>query len=49
MSDKAIKVTINLKKTKETETENIIGFRIQTDKSIVLINDQEVEKSLAAS
>jgi CheY-like chemotaxis protein len=48
VSDKAIKVTINLKKAKETEAENIIGFRIQTDKSIVLINEQETEKSLAS-
>jgi CheY-like chemotaxis protein len=48
VSENAIKVTINLKKTKETETENIIGFRIQTDKSIVLINDIGVEHSLAA-
>lgn len=48
VSDKAIKVTINLKKIKETETENTIGLRIQTDKSIVLINDQEVEKNLAS-
>jgi CheY-like chemotaxis protein len=48
VSDKAIKVTINLKKAKETEAENIIGFRIQTDKSIVFINEQEVEKSLAS-
>jgi CheY-like chemotaxis protein len=48
VSDKAIKVTINLKKVKETDTENIIGFRIQTDKNIVLVNDQEAEKSLAS-
>ena len=48
VSDRAIKVTINLKKTKETETENIIGFRIQTDKSIVLIDESGSEKSLAA-
>jgi len=48
VSDKAIKVTITLKKAKETEVENIIGFRIQTDKSIVLINEQAVEKSLAS-
>lgn len=48
VSEKAIKVTINLKKTKETSTENIIGFRIQTDKSIVLIDNTGVEQSLAA-
>ena len=48
VSENAIKVTINLKKTKETGTENIIGFRIQTDKSIVIINDIGIEPSLAA-
>ena len=48
VSENAIKVTINLKKTKETGTENIIGFRIQTDKSIVMINDIGIEPSLAA-
>jgi len=48
VSDRAIKVTINLKKTRESELENIIAFRIQTDKSIVLINESTKDKSLAA-
>jgi len=48
VSDNAIKVTINLKKSKESETENIIGFRLQTDKSIVLINETGADKSLAS-
>lgn len=48
VSDRAIKVTINLKKTRETELENIIGFRIQTDKSIVLINESSSDKNLTA-
>jgi len=48
VSDSAIKVTINLKKAKETDTENIIGFRLQTDKSIVLIKETGSEKSLSA-
>lgn len=48
ISDRATKVTINLKKEKETGTESIIALRIQTDKSIVLINDIGVERSLAA-
>ncbi len=48
VSERAIKVTISIKKTKETETETFIGFRIQTDKSIVLIKDTDIEKSLAA-
>jgi CheY-like chemotaxis protein len=48
VSEKAIRVTINLKKAKETAAENIIGFRIQTDSNIVLINNTDTEKSLAA-
>jgi CheY-like chemotaxis protein len=48
VSDNAIKVTINLKKSKESETENIIGFRLQTDKSIVLIKETGADKSLAS-
>jgi CheY-like chemotaxis protein len=48
ISDRAIKVTINLKKEKETGKENLIGLRIQTDKSIVLINDTGIENSLSA-
>jgi CheY-like chemotaxis protein len=48
VSDRAIKVTINLKKTKESELENIIAFRIQTDKSIVLINEASKDKNLTA-
>jgi CheY-like chemotaxis protein len=47
-SDRVTKVTVSLKKTKETGTESIIGLRIQTDNPIVLINDLGVEKSLAA-
>ena len=42
------KVTISLKKEKETENETIVGLRIQTDKSIVLINEGKEERSLAA-
>ena len=48
ISDRVTKVTINLKKEKETGTENYIGLRIQTDKSIVLIDDTTSERSLAA-
>jgi len=48
ISDRATKVTINLKKEKETRTESFIGLRIQTDKSIVLIDDTGIERSLAA-
>ncbi|MGC1392116.1 MAG: response regulator [Bacteroidales bacterium] len=47
-SERVTKVTINLKKTKETGTESIVSLRIQTDNPIVLINDLGIEKSLAA-
>jgi len=47
-SERVTKVTINLKKTKETGTESIIALRLQTDNPIVLINDIGIEKSLAA-
>jgi CheY-like chemotaxis protein len=47
-SDRVTKITINLKKTKESGTESIISLRIQTDNPIVIINDIGVEKSLAA-
>jgi CheY-like chemotaxis protein len=48
ISDRATKVTISLKKEKESGTENQVGLRIQTDKSIVLIDDTGNERSLAA-
>lgn len=48
VSEKAIVVTINLKDLKQTESENIIDFRIQTDKKITLIDDSSKKKSLAA-
>jgi CheY-like chemotaxis protein len=47
-ADRVTKVTINLKKAKESANESIIGLRIQTDNPIVLINETGVEKSLAA-
>ncbi len=47
-SERATRVTINLKKTKETGTESTIALRIQTDNPIVLINEHSAEKSLAA-
>lgn len=46
--ERAVIVTMNIKKTSETATESIIQFRIQTDRSIVLIDDEDSEKSLAA-
>jgi CheY-like chemotaxis protein len=47
-TDRSTKVTINLKKEKETAGENFMGLRIQTDKSIVLIDNSGNERSLAA-
>lgn len=47
-SDRVTKVTINLKKTKETGTESLVALRMQTDNPIILINDIGNEKSLAA-
>ncbi|MCX6253005.1 MAG: response regulator [Bacteroidia bacterium] len=48
VSERAIKVTISLKKAKGTGLESIIALRIQTDKNIVLINDIGIEYNLAA-
>jgi CheY-like chemotaxis protein len=48
VSEKAITVTINIRKTSESGSESTIGFRIQTDKRITLINEADTEKSLAA-
>ena len=47
-SERPTKVTINLKKEKETERETFVGLRIQTDKNIVLIDKEQTEHSLAA-
>jgi len=48
VTDRIIQVLITLKKTKESGSESTISFRIQTDKSIVLIDDKGKEQSLAA-
>jgi CheY-like chemotaxis protein len=48
VSDRVAKVTINLKKEKETGSESYIGLRIQADQSIVMIDDTGSERSLAA-
>ena len=47
-AERVTKVTINLKKTKESGIESTIDLRLQTDTPIVLINDIGTEKSLAA-
>ena len=48
ISDRITKVTINLKKEKESGNESFIGFKIQTDRSIVLIDKTVIERNLAA-
>jgi CheY-like chemotaxis protein len=47
-SEKTTKVTISLKKEKETGNESYIGLRIQTDSNIALIDVKDSEHSLAA-
>ncbi|MCX6326339.1 MAG: response regulator [Bacteroidia bacterium] len=48
VSERATKVTINLGKSKITETESIISLKIQTDRSMVLIDDKGIERSQSA-
>lgn len=43
------KVTINLKKDKKTGNENSAELRIQTDRNIMLIDDNKPDHSMAAS
>ena len=47
-TERQTKVTINLRKEKESLNETVIGIRIQIDKVIVLIDEKEPEQSLAA-
>ena len=47
-SERPTKVTINLKKEKETGRESLIGLRIQTDRKIFMIDETDPERSLAA-
>jgi CheY-like chemotaxis protein len=47
-SERAIKVLLNLKKTKDSGSNSIIALRIQTDKSIILIDDSDLKRSLSA-
>jgi len=44
----ATSVTINLSKSKVTETESLISLKIQIDKNIVLIDDSTTERSQSA-
>ena len=48
ISERAIKVTISLRKEKESGTETLILMRIQTDERIVLITEGGGEQNLAA-
>jgi CheY-like chemotaxis protein/uncharacterized membrane protein (DUF485 family) len=47
-SERAVTVNISLKKEKESQNETIVSFRIQTDNNVVLIDESEKDKSLAA-
>jgi len=47
-SDRPTKVTINLKKDKETDRERVVIFRIQTDNSIVFVNEEGTAGHLAS-
>jgi CheY-like chemotaxis protein len=46
-TERATKVTINLKKEKITDSESFVGLRIQTDRNITLIDEKEPGRSLA--
>jgi CheY-like chemotaxis protein len=46
-SERATKVTINLKKERVTDTESFVGLRIQTDRNITLIDVKDPGHSLA--
>ena len=48
LSERITKVTLDLKKEKETATESIISLRIHTDKKIIVIDEKGAEQSLAA-
>lgn len=45
---KPVRVTIDVKKVKESGSEVFVGIRIKTDNDIVLINEKELHHSLAA-
>jgi CheY-like chemotaxis protein len=47
-SERPTKVTINLKREKETGNENLVGLRIQTDRNLVLIDEKDPGHSLSA-
>jgi CheY-like chemotaxis protein len=47
-SERTTKVTINLKKENESVRERVIGFRIQTDKNLEMINESGTAGHLAS-
>jgi CheY-like chemotaxis protein len=47
-SERPTKVTINLKREKEGGNENLVGLRIQTDRNLVLIDENDSGHSLSA-
>lgn len=46
--EKPVKVTIDVKKVRETGSEFFVGIRIRTDRNIALINEKELHHSLTA-
>jgi CheY-like chemotaxis protein len=47
-SGKPVNVTIDVKKVRETSSEVFVGLRIRTNNGIALINEKELQHSLAA-
>jgi len=47
-SEKPVKVTIDVRKIRETGSEIFVGLRIRTEKNIELINERELHRSLSA-
>ncbi len=48
VQDQAARVTIDIRKIRETGSEVFVGLRIRTDSRIALINEKELQHSLAA-
>ncbi|NLN31269.1 MAG: response regulator [Bacteroidales bacterium] len=48
VQDQPVRVTIDIRKIRETGSEVFVGLRIRTDSRIALINEKELQHSLAA-
>ncbi|NLA48210.1 MAG: response regulator, partial [Bacteroidales bacterium] len=48
VQDQAVRVAIDIRKIRETGSEVFVGLRIRTDSRIALINEKELQHSLAA-